>query len=425
MRKSVAVAALATLATMAAACGSSSSGGTPTSGTSSSGSSSAAAGNGSTIKLGVVTSLTGVAASGFLGTEAGVKAAVGAANAAGGVNGHKIVIDMLDDQSTAAGAAAAVKKGLEQDHDFGLLSVSSSFYGAYKIATQAKAPVVGSGFDGGPEWIDIKDNPTMFDVLGGVNYATAPTTWGAAMKIMGVTKASALGYIESPSATQAAEAGVASAKAAGIPTIPAVEVHFGTTDVGPQVLAFKNAGVNGLYVPTVPNTAFALIGGLEQAGVKLKGAILATGYGGDLLQSKAAVQAGQGDYFATAATPVEAHTPATELLQSRLKSYANYTGIPTFSQYQGYQTASAFIYGLSLAGANPTQASFVTALRPATWNSNDLSKPVTFNQVGGVGAGMGPGNCTYLPQLKGNKFVLNPKLNPICGTIIPGVTNKP
>jgi branched-chain amino acid transport system substrate-binding protein len=423
MRKSVAVAALATLATVAAACGSSSSGGSPSGGTSSS--SSAAAGNGSPIKIGVITSLTGVAASGFLGTEAGVKAAVGAANAAGGVNGHKITIDMLDDASTAAGAAAAAKKGIEQDHDFGLLSVSSSFYGAYKVATAAKVPVVGSGFDGGPEWLDIKDNPTMFDVLGGVNYATAPTTWGAAMKIMGVTKASALGYIESPSATQAAEAGVASAKTAGIPTIPAVQVHFGTTDVGPQVLAFKSAGVNGVYVPTVPNTAFALIGGLEQAGVKLKGAILATGYGGDLLQSKAAVQAGQGDYFATAATPVEAHTPATELLQSRLKTYASYTGIPTFSQYQGYQTASAFIYGLGLAGANPTNASFVTALRAATWNSNDLSKPVVFATPGGVGAGMGPGNCTYMPQLEGNKFVLNPKLNPICGTIIPGVTLKP
>jgi branched-chain amino acid transport system substrate-binding protein len=423
MRKSVAVAALATLATVAAACGSSSSGGTPSGTTSSS--STTAASDGASYKLGVITSLTGDAASGFLGTEAGVKAAVGAINAKGGVNGHKITYEMLDDASTPAGAAAAAKKAIEQDHDFGILSVSSSFYGAYKIATAAKEPVVGGGFDGGPEWIDITANPTIFDIFGGVNYSTVPTTWGAAMKIMGVTKASALGYIESASASQSAEAGVASAKHAGIPTIPAVQVHFGSTDVAPQVLAFKSAGVNGLYLPTVPNTAFAVIGGLNQAGVKMKGAILATGYGGDLLQSKAAVQAGQGDYFATGWEPVEMNTAATKTLQSDLKTYANYTGIPTFSQYQGYLTASAFIYGLGLAGTNPTKASFVSALRAATWNSAGLAKPVVFATPGSVGAGAGPGNCIYLPQLKGTKFIVNPKLNPICGTIITGVTVKP
>jgi branched-chain amino acid transport system substrate-binding protein len=424
MRKAVAVAALATVATMAAACGSSSSGGnTPSGGSSSTGGSTAS--SNTPIKVGVITSLTGTASSGFLGTEAGVKAAFGAINASGGVAGHKLTYEMLDDTSSATGAAAAATKGIQQDHDFALLSVSSSFYGAFSVATKAKEPVVGSGFDGGPEWLDIKDNPTMFDVEGGVDYSTAPSTWGDAMKIMGVTKATALGYIESPSAAQAAEGGVASAKAAGLATVPATEVHFGTTDVGPQVLALKAAKIDGIYMPVVPNTGFAVIGGLAQAGVPLKGAILATGYGGDLLQSKQAVAAGQGDYMATADAPVELKTPGTMKLQASLASYASYTGIPTFSQYQGYMTASAFVYGLGLAGANPTQASFVTALRGATWDSNGLQKPVNFATPGGIGAGMGPGNCIYLPQLKGSKFILNPKLNPICGTVLPGVKNKP
>jgi branched-chain amino acid transport system substrate-binding protein len=86
------------LATLAAACGSSSSGG-------SSPSSSA----NTPIKVGVVTSLSGVAASGYTGTEAGVKAAFGIANAAGGVNGHKLTYQMLDDQSTETGAATGAQ----------------------------------------------------------------------------------------------------------------------------------------------------------------------------------------------------------------------------------------------------------------------------------------------------------------------------
>src|SRR5437660_1282705 len=84
MRKAGVVAVLATVATLAAACGGSSSGG-KTGTTNNQGQ-----GNGSAIKLGVLTPLSGSFASGFTGTEAGVKARLALANASGGVNGHKI-----------------------------------------------------------------------------------------------------------------------------------------------------------------------------------------------------------------------------------------------------------------------------------------------------------------------------------------------
>jgi branched-chain amino acid transport system substrate-binding protein len=372
-----------------------------------------------------VTSLTGSAASGFAGTEAGVKAAVGAANANGGINGHKVTYEMLDDQSSATGAAAAVRKGIQQGHDFAILAVSSDFFGAYKIATQANEPVVGAGFDGGPEWIDIQNNPTMFDVLGAGDYTKVGNTTGLALKMMGATKVGAVGYIESPSASEAAKAAVASATSVGLAKGYLANVHFGTTDVGPQVIGIKNSGTDGLVLPVVPSTGFAILGGLAQAGDQLKAAVLLTGYGGDLLQSKQAVAAAQGDYFATEDAPAEMNTPATRKLGHNLKAYANYTGVPTFSQYQGYQTASAFLYGLGLTGANPTQADFVSKLRPATWDSNGLAQPVVFSSVGKIADAAGPGNCLYFPQLKGNKFVINKKLNPVCGKVLPGVTVKP
>jgi len=413
MRRAVAVASLATVATFAAACGSSSSGG------------GGGSGNGSTIKIGVVTSLTGAAASGFGGTEAGVKAAVGAANAAGGINGHKVTYEILDDQSSASGAKAAVTKAILQDHDFAVLSVSSSFYGAFAVATAHKEPVVGAGFDGGPEWMDIATNPTLFDVYGGVDYAKVGDTEGLALKMMGATKVGSIGYIESPSASEAAKASVASAQAAGLKKGYLANVHFGTTDVGPQVIAIKNSGTDGLVLPVVPSTGFAILGGLAQASYPLKAAILLTGYGGDLLQSKQAVQAAQGDYFGTSTAPVELKTAATKKFQSDLKTYANYSGVPTFSQYQGYQTAGLFLYGLGLAGSNPTQASFVSNLRGATWDENGLAKPIDLSKTGQIADAAGPGNCMYFPQLKGNKFVINPKLNPVCGKVISGVTVSP
>jgi ABC-type branched-subunit amino acid transport system substrate-binding protein len=414
MRTTASVAVLAVVAAMATACGSSSGGG---------GSSSSS--DGKPITVGVVTSLSGDAASGYTETEAGVKAAFGIANADGGVHGHKLTFQMLDDQSSAAGAATAVKTGIEQDHDFALFAVSAFFFGGYKFATLAKEPVIGAGQDGGPEWVDIKDNPTTFDVLGGVNYTLAPTTWGKVMKILGVTKASGLAYTTVPSSAETAEGAVTSAKAAGIPTAPPIQVPYGTTNVEPQALAMKSQGVNGILVGTLPSTGFALFEGLQQQGVHLKAGILPTGYGGALLSDKAAVAAAQGDYFSTTEAPVEANTPATRKFVAALKTYAGATGDPAFAAYQGYLVASAFIYGLTHAGANPTQSSFVTALRHATWNSAGLEAPVNFAHTGDIGAGMGPGDCIYLPQLEGTKFVLNPKLNPVCGTIIKGVTNSP
>jgi branched-chain amino acid transport system substrate-binding protein len=406
MRKAVTVAGIATIATVAAACGSSSSGGNNPSG---------GGGSGATIKIGVVTSLTGQAASGFTGTEAGVKAAIGAANAAGGINGHKVTYEMLDDQSSASGAAAAVRKGIQQDHDFAILSISSDFFGAYKIATQAKEPVVGSGFDGGPEWRDIQGNPTLFDVLGAGDYSAVSTTEGKALKLMGATKVGSIGYIESPSSSEAAKSAVASGVAAGLQKGYLANVHFGTTDVGPQVIGIKDSHTDGVVLPVVPSTGFAVLVGAAQAGAHIKAAVLLTGYGGDLLQSKQAVAAAQGDYFATVFAPVELKTAATKKLQSNLRTYANYAGIPTFSQYQGYQTASAFLYGLSLSDG--TQADFVTKLRASTWDENGLTaKPLDFSTTNQIAAGEGPGGCLYFPQLQGSKFVLNPKLNPICGT---------
>jgi hypothetical protein len=65
----------------------------------------------------------------------------------------------------------------------------------------------------------------------------------------------------------------------------------------------------------------------------LKVAISATGYGQSVLDDSAAVQAGQGVYFETAGTPVEAHTPATTAMQKAFATYVHYTGEPDFGWY--------------------------------------------------------------------------------------------
>jgi len=147
--------------TALAACGSSGS-----SGGSSAGSSPASSGS-KTIKIGVVTDLTGVASSGFTTDVKGIQAYVNRINAAGGVNGYKIAYVVGDTTSTPTGALTAVQKLVQQDNVFAIVENSSDFFGAEPYALQQGIPVVGSAIDG-PYWGDPKDT-NLFAAVGVVN----------------------------------------------------------------------------------------------------------------------------------------------------------------------------------------------------------------------------------------------------------------
>src|ERR1700712_5459606 len=93
-RQYLAVAAT-TIAVAVIATGCSSSKDTKTTGAATTTGSTGSVGGG-TVKIGVLTDSTGVAASGFQTTEIGIKAYVNSINAAGGINGQKLSYVMAD-----------------------------------------------------------------------------------------------------------------------------------------------------------------------------------------------------------------------------------------------------------------------------------------------------------------------------------------
>ena len=408
--------AIALGATMAG-CGSSSG-----SGGSGGGGSSKSEAAGAAINVGVVTSLTGGYASGFLTVEDGIKARFGVENAKGGVDGHKLTYTMADDASTAAGALSATNKLIKQDKVYSILDASSSFYGAAPAAKAADMPVVGVSFDGGTAWHD-KSYTTFFDSTGYADYSLVPDTWSKIWKSQGCTKVGGIGNT-GPSSGRAAEAAVLAAQNAGLQKgYLETQLAPGTTDIGPQVIGLKSSGTDCVYIPTTPSLAFAVVAGLAQAGVKMKAIVLPTGYGADILENKAGVQAAQGVDFLTAWTPVEAKTDATEAFQDALSKYAGVTGIPTFGEYVGWGIADLFVYGLKQAGGNASQADFVKALRASTtWDDGGLFKnPTNFADPAPTGGTFTPGNCTNVVKLEGTAFKMLDGLVPICGDILQGV----
>jgi branched-chain amino acid transport system substrate-binding protein len=194
------------------------------------------------------------------------------------------------------------------------------------------------------------------------------------------------------------------------------QVPFGSTDVGAMALAIKKAGVDGLSLPVVPNTAFALAGALKRLGVPMKSVLLATGYGGDLLQSAPAVAAAQGYEFSSVGLPIETDNAATKKFAENLAA-VGVTGTPTFAEQHAYVAMTAFATGLAKAGDKPTRDSFIKALRGVSdFDAEGLLAPskIDFSNFKQIGAGGNLAGCVYAAKLEGSKFVPVGD-GPICG----------
>jgi branched-chain amino acid transport system substrate-binding protein len=393
------------LCTALAACSSSGSG----SGSGSGSKSSTGPSTSKTITIGFVTDLSGSASSGFLTSKLGIDAYLNQINAAGGVNGYKIKYILADTTSTPTGALTAVQKLVQQDNVFAIVEDSSDFFGAEPYALSQGIPVVGSAIDG-PYWGDPKDT-NIFAAVGVTNEDYTNLAAGQFMKSQGVTKCASLGYASSPSSALAAEGFIKSCEMAGLKSgYLNTQFPFGSTNVGPIALAMKAAGVNGLFLPTVPSTSFALIVALRLLGVNLKAALLPVGYGGDLLASKPAVEAAQGVDFETIGPPAEADTPAT-IQRAVDLSKVGVTTDPTFAEQETFLALTAFVTGLKAAGPNLTRQSFMAAMSNITnYDAGGLLAPekISFrNYTPGTG-------CLWVATLKGSKFFVVPGM-PLCG----------
>lgn len=372
----------------------------------------------STITLGLITSLTGSASPEYTGIVPAAKARIAMQNAKGGIDGRQIKLDVVDDQSTPSGDATAaqdlISKGV-----FGVIGETPFLFGGYKPLQAAGVPVTGGGYDG-PEW-GLQPNTNMFSISGPVD-PHYPANTGAAlfMKNLGVSTVAAFGYGPSPSSTAAAKGFIVGAQTVGLKKgYLDTSIPFGSVQAGPIALSLKGSGSDGLYMPLDDNTNFAIITAAKQAGVSLKVAISATGYGQALLDDTAALGPANGTYFQTVGEPVELNTPATQAFQAALAQYGNFKGVPGFDWYEGWASTDLMIQGLQMAGQNPTRKAFIDGLHTVTnYDANGLLTPanLTLSLFGQAPQT----TCVYFVQLQGSKFVPVPANGkPSCGTLVP------
>jgi branched-chain amino acid transport system substrate-binding protein len=415
----LAAAAVAVLGA-ATACSSSS-----TTGAAGSSTSNAGAAAGKTITLGVLTPLTGPVASSFgQATIQGAQARIALANANHELpNGETVKLVSVDEGSSPQTSLAGTQQLVEHDHVFSVLAAGAFFYGAYRWAAQQNVPVVGDGIDG-PEW-NSSQYPNMFAAFGSTNDSyPSYTGMPAFFQSQGGSSYCGVGY-NAPSTVGNGEAMVGSMKAAHVP-VPYTNFGIvpGNANFTSIALSIKQAKCDILGSQMTLGDTLSLITALRNANVPLKATFIQGGYGQDLLDQASSLSAAQGVDMAAGYEPSSLNTAATSQLMSALKTYVGWTKpYPAAGMEWGWFTADTAIEGLKVAGANPTQQSFINNLRKVTsFDHEGLTCPVDYATFSDTNQQF-PGNCTWMVKVEGSKFVSLTGSSPIKIVTIPGTSN--
>lgn len=371
-------------------------------------------GGSQTVKVGIVTSLSGPAAATYgEAAKAGVEGRLAAYADEGGECADSVDFQVVeaDDASNPAGALAAAQRLVQQERVYAILSTSPNFNGARQFATtQASGvPMLGDGTDNSPEWREPGNNLFLSQPVPDPDAVYANT--GQFFKTVGATKFGGATF-SVPVAQAALHSAADSARAAGLDVGYINDnVQFGSTDVGPIVLGIKDSGTDGVYLPVTFDTALAVVQGLQQQGVETKAVLAATGYGADLLDNPTAVQAAQGVSFSVGYAPVSLGTEATDRLKNAVQAQGVESGIPGYAMSSGWLNADLLLHGLELAGCDASQQDFIDALNSDdTFDASGLyGNPIDFTVADQ------PQQCLYYVTLQGQDFVPVEGASPACG----------
>jgi branched-chain amino acid transport system substrate-binding protein len=371
-----------------------------------------------TIKIGYITSQSGIAASSFKGGDAGAQARIALQNAQGGVDGRKLVLATADDGTN--GNKTAAQDLVENQGVFGVIDLSAFTVAGAPYLQQQGVPVTGFEFDG-PEWGQEPYSnmftfaPPYYTPFDGKFYINDNIV--RFLKSIGIKKLAGLAFGISQSSAQNIKSSFAAAATLGIENCyQNLSVQFGQTSFTTESLAIQQKACDGVLAAMVDASDVGLAAGLTQGGSTAK-QFYYTGYDQGVVDDTNAAAALEGAYFSAApnfTTPL----PGTKGMLAALKKYgAKTTGIPPLGVWSSYQAADVMIKGLEVAGENPTRASFISELRKVSnYDGGGLfSPPVSFTGFGTV-AMLPQKFCQDFAQLKNGKFVIVKKH--VCGKLV-------
>ncbi len=322
----------------------------------------------SEIRVGSLATVTGPLSSGFGEIVDGVRAYFDMVNAEGGVDGRKLVLaDVADDTGSPTVDAQAARNLVERDHVFAIVGVGTPFFTASSYLAQQGTPTFGEVVS--DTWSKA---PNLFGTYGSVlDYSTNGTAVAWMARQVGATTAAVVAYRGVVQSDAACKADAASLQHFGV-RVPVADYNYplGGGNPGADVFRMAGSGVQLLVscLQGPDNLAFAEA--MKQYHLGSASALWLDGYSRAVVSANAAAM--QNVYFLFQHVPFE----AADQYPSQYPGMVTY--IRTMDRYepkwtyddtalQGWINAAQFVAGLRAVGSRPlTQQALVDAINRET-----------------------------------------------------------
>jgi len=332
------------------------------------------------IQVGALTAETGPLSSGFGEIVDGVRAYFDMVNAEGGVDGRKLVLaDVADDTGSATVDNEMARELVSKDHVFAIVGVGTPAFSAASYLARTGTPTFGDVVS--TNWADA---PNLFGTYGSVlDYASDATAVAWMAKQIGARAVAVMAYAGVPASEDACRADAAGLGAAGI-GVPVQDYSFSPgASPADEVFAMATQHVQLLVscLEGPDNLAFAKE--MKQYKLASADALWLDGYSRTLVAQDASAMANV--YFLFQHVPFEAaddypddYPGMVAYIQAMEKYEPQWTYDGT--AIQGWINAAQFVAGLRAVGHGTlTQRALVDAINSETaFTAGGLMPPVNW-----------------------------------------------
>jgi len=302
-----------------------------------------------------------VAAADGQSTNLGIRIALDAANARGGVNGHKIVLKTMDDEYKPDRTVELIRKEAATDTLALLLPVGSASMTKVlkeKVLESVKLPVV--GVIPGAEPLRAPTNPYLYHVRAGDldQYRhIVEHTMTVGMRRYAVVYADIPFGKAGMAAVEALLKGRELAPVAGLPFTLGASIDFAAV-----LGRLGQSAPDVVVLISPPEPAGAFVREYRKAG--LNAPIMTLSYGAaealcKVAGAETAKGVGVAQVFPNGNSPT---TPLARRFQADLKRYAPADTVPTQNHFEAYITTQVLLEALKRAGPAPTREKVQKAL---------------------------------------------------------------
>jgi ABC-type branched-subunit amino acid transport system substrate-binding protein len=346
------------------------------------------------IRIGMANAITGPASGLGLDLKAGADAFLARANAAGGVNGRRIVLVSKDDGYEPEKSAAATKALIEQDKVFALFGYVGTPTSAAAVPLASRASVPYLFPFTGAEFLRNPLNKFVFNVRASY-FDETELMVERLTKDIGAKKIAL--FIQDDAFGEAGKAGVSRAlHKRDMKVAEEARYKRNTLDVDEGLAKIKAAAPEAvIFVGTYASLA-AVVKKAKAQGIKAR--FMTVSFIGTAGFIREAGADGDGVYITQVMPSPDSTVPVVKQFLQDMKG-----GPVNYSSLEGYVDAAVLVEALKKTGANPTRAGFLSALEGLSTDLGGLK--VGFSATSHQGA-----KDVFLTVVRGGKAVQVNKL---------------